>query len=307
MSGSSPSVTSVNGATQKKQQSISSFFSRKAPSDSRLSTKLSDTAVLPQPSTISSRPNDSSNVKASRPVSDDDDQDVPIKPSRSNSKRLRDSGIGSPGESTQHDPPSKRQRLLSRPSQEIVTEQHSLSPNPSPILPGNRHTDNLVTDRTSKFLFSSSSNLSGLDRADDEIPKERQRLRQQFVKKLGRPDLRWKDLSAGNIVQEGDDNQGDENIDEEDDLQARLSTRGKKAPANKKGNKLTPMERQVIDIKRTHTDTLLVVEVGYKFRFFGEDARIAAKELSIVCIPGKFRFDERELSVPFDDNLAHDR
>jgi len=41
-------------------------------------------------------------------------------------------------------------------------------------------------------------------------------------------------------------------------------------------------------------DTLLIVEVGYKFKFFGEDARTAAKELSIVCIPGKFRYDERE-------------
>lgn len=66
-----------------------------------------------------------------------------------------------------------------------------------------------------------------------------------------------------------------------------------KAAAKKGGSKLTPMERQVIDIKRKHMDTVLVIEVGYKFRFFGEDARIAAKELGIVCIPGKFRFDER--------------
>ena len=30
-------------------------------------------------------------------------------------------------------------------------------------------------------------------------------------------------------------------------------------------------------------DTLLLVEVGYKFKFFGEDAKIAAKELNIAC------------------------
>lgn len=58
---------------------------------------------------------------------------------------------------------------------------------------------------------------------------------------------------------------------------------------------MTPLEKQVIDIKKKHMDTVLVVEVGYKFRFFGEDARIAAKELSIFCIPGKLRFDERML------------
>jgi len=45
-------------------------------------------------------------------------------------------------------------------------------------------------------------------------------------------------------------------------------------------------------------DAILIVEVGYKFKFFGEDARIAAKELGIVCIPGKFRFDEREYHDP---------
>jgi DNA mismatch repair protein MSH3 len=54
------------------------------------------------------------------------------------------------------------------------------------------------------------------------------------------------------------------------------------------------MEIQFLEIKRQHMDTLLIMEVGYKFRFFGEDARIAAKELSIVCIPGKMRYDERE-------------
>ena len=30
-------------------------------------------------------------------------------------------------------------------------------------------------------------------------------------------------------------------------------------------------------------ETLLLVEVGYKFKFFGEDAKIAAKELNIAC------------------------
>jgi DNA mismatch repair protein MSH3 len=61
---------------------------------------------------------------------------------------------------------------------------------------------------------------------------------------------------------------------------------------------LTPMELQMLEIKRKHMDAILIVEVGYKFKFFGEDARIAAKELGIVCIPGKFRFDEREYDSP---------
>ncbi len=77
----------------------------------------------------------------------------------------------------------------------------------------------------------------------------------------------------------------------------KLSERRSGVAPKKGGSKLTPMERQVLEIKRSHIDTVLVVEVGYKFRFFGEDARIAAKELSIVCIPGKFRFDERKFTL----------
>lgn len=68
--------------------------------------------------------------------------------------------------------------------------------------------------------------------------------------------------------------------------------------------KYTPLEQQVLDIKKRYVsvchyriqpreshsryspyasqpDTLLIVEVGYKFKFFGEDAKIAAKELNI--------------------------
>lgn len=47
--------------------------------------------------------------------------------------------------------------------------------------------------------------------------------------------------------------------------------------------KYTPLEQQVVDLKRNHPDVLLMVEVGYKFRFFGEDAEIAARVLGIYA------------------------
>ncbi|RMZ78153.1 hypothetical protein DV738_g4031, partial [Chaetothyriales sp. CBS 135597] len=56
----------------------------------------------------------------------------------------------------------------------------------------------------------------------------------------------------------------------------------------------------IIEIKAKHMDTLLVVEVGYKYRFFGEDARVAAKELNIMCIPGKYRYDEHPSEAHLD-------
>ncbi|KAA8592696.1 hypothetical protein FQN60_018151, partial [Etheostoma spectabile] len=45
----------------------------------------------------------------------------------------------------------------------------------------------------------------------------------------------------------------------------------------------TPLEQQVIQLKQQHKDVLLAVECGYKYRFFGEDAEVAAKELNIFC------------------------
>ena len=47
--------------------------------------------------------------------------------------------------------------------------------------------------------------------------------------------------------------------------------------------KHTPLELQVIDLKAKHAGVLLVVEVGYKYRFFGDDARVASQELGIVA------------------------
>ncbi|XP_014671556.1 PREDICTED: DNA mismatch repair protein Msh3-like [Priapulus caudatus] len=47
--------------------------------------------------------------------------------------------------------------------------------------------------------------------------------------------------------------------------------------------KYTPLEQQIVAIKEKHPGTLLMVECGYKYRFFGTDAEIAAKELNIFC------------------------
>ncbi|XP_068559288.1 DNA mismatch repair protein Msh3 [Cebidichthys violaceus] len=54
-------------------------------------------------------------------------------------------------------------------------------------------------------------------------------------------------------------------------------------PSRRVKSAYTPLEQQVIALKRQHEDTLLAVECGYKYRFFGDDAEIAAKELNIVC------------------------
>lgn len=63
-------------------------------------------------------------------------------------------------------------------------------------------------------------------------------------------------------------------------------TKGKpKASGAGTGPSYTPLEKQILELKAEHPGVLLIIEVGYKLKFYGEDARIASKELSIMCFP----------------------
>ncbi|KAK9240675.1 muts domain V-domain-containing protein [Lipomyces kononenkoae] len=71
-----------------------------------------------------------------------------------------------------------------------------------------------------------------------------------------------------------------------------------------KPRKLTAMVQQYIDIKRQHMDAIIAFEVGYKFYFYGEDARIASKELNIVFIPGWMTIEEATSSNSLYEKFA---
>lgn len=156
--------------------------------------------------------------------------------------------------------------------------------------------------RTERYIYNASgqtvSNLGAVEEEQDSdtTRREKELLHQRFVKKLGHPDsiaqIKRRNFQITEETEALDDDDAD-GVDEEDEAPARTKTKRKGA----KTGKLTPMEIQMLEIKRKHMDAILIVEVGYKFKFFGEDARIAAKELGIVCIPGKFRFDERRYFV----------
>ncbi|KAI8983976.1 muts domain V-domain-containing protein [Mycotypha africana] len=61
---------------------------------------------------------------------------------------------------------------------------------------------------------------------------------------------------------------------------ATAGLRSKAAPIAKQ--KFTPLEQQVVELKAKYPECLLLIEVGYKFRLFGEDAKIASKILHIA-------------------------
>ncbi|KAJ7285697.1 DNA mismatch repair protein MSH3 [Mycena rebaudengoi] len=49
------------------------------------------------------------------------------------------------------------------------------------------------------------------------------------------------------------------------------------------GKTYTPLEKQYMNLKQANPDVLLMVQVGYKYKFFGDDAKVAAKELGMAC------------------------
>lgn len=157
--------------------------------------------------------------------------------------------------------------------------------------------DAAAAPRAGRYLYDASTAIpadrSTQDDGDGETRRRNEDLHRRFVKKLGHPDsMSWRSRIAhdeGAAVDE--DGDGEDADEDESPAPAKAKKKGAKS------GKLTPMEIQFLDIKRKHLDTILIVEVGYKFRFFGEDARIAAKELGIVCIPGKMRYDERKAFV----------
>jgi DNA mismatch repair protein MSH3 len=160
--------------------------------------------------------------------------------------------------------------------------------------------------RTQRYVYNGSTQDVDMPLAeaefgtDDAIEKRRKAdLHEKFVKKLGKPDsMAQLKRRSFQVEDETQALEGDDADDAEDEEPSAPTAKGKKKGA--KTGKLTPMEIQFLDIKKKNMDTLLVMEVGYKFRFFGEDARIAARELSIVCIPGKFRYDEHPSEAHLD-------
>ncbi|KAF2199804.1 DNA mismatch repair protein-like protein msh3 [Delitschia confertaspora ATCC 74209] len=297
----------------KKQQTISSFFTPKPSQTPKLSqtpkpsqTPKSSQTPKPAPAAKPSSsppltPSVRSNTVDNRGDSgaEEDDDVLPIRPTASRRKRTVEAAQGGDGEGI---PPPKRVRSTAI----TAAEEDDTDNTPRKFL-GQTSAANInvgkqpkpPSQRTSKYIFSSSPvfQIENEDEEDEdaETQKRREKLHEKFVKKLGRPDS-FAELRRKNKIIPEEEAQGEEGAEDEDaeaDEPQVKPTKGKKGVATKKtASKLTPMEKQYLEIKRKHLDTLIVMEVGYKFRFFGEDARIAAKELGIVCIPGKFRYDE---------------
>lgn len=83
----------------------------------------------------------------------------------------------------------------------------------------------------------------------------------------------------------------------------------KATSSNGAKTKLTPLEKQFVELKSANPDKILAIQVGYKFKFFGHDAVVALQLLNIMLIRGNLELDERThdrfayCSIP--DNRLH--
>ncbi|CRG91250.1 hypothetical protein PISL3812_08298 [Talaromyces islandicus] len=276
---SQTSPPSSSPALKRKQQTISSFFTKKPAVTAKATTSDEEKDAKREIDTGKKVATGKENVNAFR----------------SNSSNSPDQGKGEKEEEDEDDDdivqrPSKRVRAT------VDESKATISHAEADILKLSQSS----VGRTDRFKFTSSpvvTQKSGPVQEEDGLSrKEREKMHQKFVRKLGGADC----LIGIDKKTSGEENgvAGEDEADEDDEPAPAPVAKGK--TAKKGGSKLTPMEKQVIEIKRKHMDTVLVVEVGYKFRFFGEDARTAAKELSIVCIPGKMRFDEHPSEAHLD-------
>eukprot|EP01132_Coremiostelium_polycephalum_P006113 gene6113-7618_t len=113
----------------------------------------------------------------------------------------------------------------------------------------------------------------------------------KLLKALEEYQKRKEEAASGVHGKRGED--GEEEEEEEEKPKGKGRAAGKSTKANTV--KYTPLEQQYLDIKKANPDTLLMVECGYRYRFFGEDAEIANKVLNIYCYMAKNFFNA---SVP---------
>lgn len=81
----------------------------------------------------------------------------------------------------------------------------------------------------------------------------------------------------------GDDEggEGDDDEEEEEAVSAKSAKKAGNAKSKGGGPKYTSLELQYLDVRKDYPDAVLFVETGYRYKFFGKDAEIAAKVLNI--------------------------
>ncbi|OJD24987.1 DNA mismatch repair protein MSH3 [Blastomyces percursus] len=302
------SCSQSSSQLKRKQQSISNFFAKKpvaangstnAAPENGAGKKLGEARVRQTPGSEVDEVNGGCGYEAGGMEEEEEEKDEIIPPSRKRIKSSEEVSTMHKGTPADEDKGRNAKKKEMGMDMGVIDEFDPDEVMKPATVKKKKQTGSA---RTERFRFNSSATPTSIDQkadgsggdASDDDERERKRkqaLHQKFVRRLGGPDC-LPSLASRFGAGDAEDLEGAESDAEAEEDITPAPQKGRGSGKRSTTGKLTPMERQIIDIKKKHMDTVLVVEVGYKFRFFGEDARIAAKELSIVCIPGKLRFDE---------------
>lgn len=275
----SKSFSQASSSQPKKQQSISSFFAPKGATAAKASTAS-------VPASSKSQHQDADVDSNSLPGGDVED-DSPIKVVSRRNKRT----IDDESDIENHEPGTKRRRSESVANgTEDLSSRHFGDSAKATVSSKERRIQ--LSQRTSKYVFASSvTPAEDADEDDEDTREYKARMHERFVKKLGRPDSIAEIKRRNRLITEETAEAEEGGEDGEEEEEAPKPAKGRKPGGARANGELTPGEMQYLDIKRKHMDKVIVYQVGYKYMFYGEDARVASKELGLVCIPGKFRYD----------------
>lgn len=129
-----------------------------------------------------------------------------------------------------------------------------------------------------------------------QITQEQQQLRAQYKRKLTLTTFSNRDSPTEDAVSDAEED------NEESVLPA--TKKAKKAPAKSK-SKLTPLDEQVVQLKLLHLDKILAIQVGYKYKFYCEDAVKVHKILNIALVPGKLNIINETPADKMYNKLAY--
>ncbi|OLL23734.1 DNA mismatch repair protein msh3, partial [Neolecta irregularis DAH-3] len=151
----------------------------------------------------------------------------------------------------------------------------------------------LSSARASDFIFIAPQGPHDLTRTSSEIKEKKQR-HQKFVKRfLGKDlvsEISQRDDDDSERPSDGENDESEEESSKLTELQKKFAAPGKARISNSKAveskiiSTLTPLERQYLKFREENPGVLLIIEVGYKFKFYGDDAKIASQILNIACL-----------------------
>lgn len=186
---------------------------------------------------------------------------------------------------------SKKDDRSSSMNQASGLPQSKQSAGAGPKRIGNAGISKLQRFANSKMLDVAQAEVRPTESISEERAEKRRKIAGESIS--SRREIAALDFSAKGDNAVDDDGDVDDEAEEEAESKpvSRKSSRGvQNGPS--KSHKLTPLTQQYIDIKKNHMDTILAVEVGYKYHFYGEDATIVSKELNIFRVPGWNTIDE---------------